>query len=125
MASTTYKTSTLTATFGVPTETGAVIQSVNITSSVEKKTVQDEDGDIVLVAQYGKSQSGSIEFYENGATGLSTQEVAAAVTLSGISVDLAGCTSGTVIVDEVSRSLANQDFAKRTINFSRYPSVVS
>ena len=58
----------LTLTFGVPTLASLVVQSNNFREAVSIAEVQDEDGDFVSAALYGRKVTGTVEAVDNGFT---------------------------------------------------------
>jgi hypothetical protein len=99
----------LTLTFGVPTISGLVVQSNSFREAVSIAEVQDEDGDFVSAALYGRKVTGTIEAVDNTFT-----------TAIGTSIAITGAPSGTFYITEKSQNRPNTGFLRRTISVTAW-----
>lgn len=99
----------LTLTFGVPTLSGLVVQSNSFREAVSIAEVQDEDGDFVSAALYGRKVTGTVEAVDNGFT-----------TAIGTVLAITGAPTGTFYITEKSQSRPNTHFLKRTISVTAW-----
>jgi hypothetical protein len=108
--------------FGCTAETGIIINSYTRTSTREKTEVTNSDGDVVAEAYSKPMASISIEGFLNGTTGVNAAAPGVALTLAS-STSGSGITSGTIIVDSVTRSETSEGFATFSVEATQYPSI--
>jgi hypothetical protein len=108
--------------FGCTAETGILINSYSRAISREKAEVMDNDGDVVAVSYFKPTATISIEGTLNGATGVAAAAPGVALTIAS-STSGSGITSGTIIVDSVTRSETSEGFATFSVEATQYPSI--
>lgn len=86
-------------TFGVPSISGLVVNSVSFSQSVNISEVIDEDGDYVAAALHGRKNTGSISGTNKGAT----------LTV-GSTLAVTGAPTGTYYITELSQSSSADGF---------------
>jgi hypothetical protein len=99
-------------TFGVPTVSGLVVQSINFRESVNEAKVPDEDGDVTSVALYGREVTGTIEAVDNTYT-----------TAIGTAITITGSPTGNFYITEKSQARSNTGFLRRTIGVKAWAGV--
>jgi hypothetical protein len=88
-----------TLTFGVPTLSGLIVNSVSFSQSVNVAEVIDEDGDFVAAALHGRRTTATVSGTANGGS-FST----------GATLALAGAPSGTYYITEVTQDRTADGF---------------
>jgi hypothetical protein len=99
----------LTLTFGVPTLASLVVQSNNFREAVSIAEVQDEDGDFVSAALYGRKITGTLEAVDNGFT-----------TALGTAITITGAPTGTYYLTEKSQTRTNTGFMRRSLGVTAW-----
>ena len=102
-------------------EAGIVVQSIKITSKVDKKEALGSCGEVIAVNYYNKNTEIEIQ-----GLGKASCAIATVLTLANLA-DLAITpeSSSAIIVDEVSLEYANQDFIKSTIKAVSFEGLTS
>jgi hypothetical protein len=108
--------------FGCTAETGILINSFSRAISREKAEVMDNDGDVVAVSYFKPTATISIEGTLNGSTNVAAAAPGVALTLNSTTSG-SGITSGTIIVDSVTRSETSEGFATFSVEATQYPSI--
>jgi hypothetical protein len=88
-----------TLTFGVPTLTGLIVNSVSFSETVNVAEVIDEDGDYVAAALHGKRANATVSGTANGGT-----------FSMGATLSVAGAPSGTFYITEKTEDLTADGF---------------
>jgi hypothetical protein len=99
----------LTLTFGVPTLANLVVQSNNFREAVSIAEAQDEDGDFISAALYGRKVTGTVEAFDNTFT-----------TVIGTALTITGSPTGTFYITEKSQTRTNTGFLRRTIGVTSW-----
>jgi hypothetical protein len=99
----------LTLTFGVPTLASLVVQTNNFREAVSIAEAQDEDGDFISAALYGRKITGTIEAFDNGFS-----------ALIGSSLAITGAPTGTFYITEKSQTRSNTGFLRRTLGVTAW-----
>jgi hypothetical protein len=99
----------LTLTFGVPTLASLVVQSNNFREAVSIAEVQDEDGDFVSAALYGRKITGTVEAVDNGFT-----------TAIGTILVITGAPTGNFYITEKSQTRTNTGFLRRSLGVTAW-----
>jgi hypothetical protein len=99
-------------TFGVPTISGLVVQSINFRESVNEAKVPDEDGDVVSVALYGREVTGTVEAVDNTFT-----------TAIGTAITITGAPTGAFYLTEKSQARSSTGFFRRTVGVKSWAGV--
>ena len=101
-------------TFGITSHAGALIDSVEITQSVQVKELAGRDGEIARVHTYRSMTEGSVK-------GHGSLSVVPGVGESGVS----GITGGVTVIPELKKSESNEDFDGWEYTFKNYPSATA
>ena len=99
-------------TFGVPTLALLVVQSNNFREAVSIAEVQDEDGDFVAAALYGRKTTGTVEAVDNGF-----------IAAIGTTLVITGAPTGTFYITEKSSTRSNTGFLRRTLSVTNWGSI--
>jgi hypothetical protein len=99
----------LTLTFGVPTLASLVVQVNNFREAVSIAEVQDEDGDFVSAALYGRKTTGTVEAIDNGFT-----------TAIGTILVITGSPTGNFYITEKSQTRTNTGFLRRSLGVTSW-----
>jgi hypothetical protein len=108
--------------FGCTAETGIIINSFTRQVSREKAEVMDNDGDVVAVSFYKPTATISLEGTLNGTTGIAAAVPGVALTIASTTSG-SGITSGSILVDSVTRSETSEGFATFSVEATQYPSM--
>lgn len=98
-----------TLTFGTPTVSGLVVQSVSFDESVNIAEVADEDGDYVSAALYGSKTTGTVEGVDDGNA-----------TAMGATLAITGAPSGTFHVTARGKRFGNTEFSRKTLGLTAW-----
>ena len=114
-----------TGNFGITAdETGIIITDLSFDYSHQEKTVLDKAGEIVGVAFY----QGKVDVKISGLvakTSAFSGKIGAALTLANTMPAHLQASGGTTVLQQVTRSLSNEDFEKIDISATHYPAVIS
>lgn len=102
----------VTLTFGVPTLSGLVVQSISFRESVQEAKVADEDGDVTTVALYGREATGTVEAVDNTFT-----------TSIGTAITISGAPTGNFYITEKAQARSNTGFLRRTIGVKAWAGI--
>lgn len=108
--------------FGCTAETGIIINSFSRTVSREKAEVMDNDGDVVAVSYYKPTASISLSGIVNGTAGVAAAAPGVALTIAS-TISGNGITSGTLLVDSVTRNETFEGFSDLAVDCTQYPSI--
>lgn len=123
MAATIVSSSAATSVvFGCSAETGILISTFSREVSREKAEVTDNDGDVVAVSYFKPTATISIEGVVNGSTGIAAAAPGVALSMNSTTSGN-GITSGSIIVDSVSREETAEGFATFSVSATQYPSL--
>ncbi len=101
-------------TFGITRHSGALIDSVETTQSVQVKELAGSDGEIARVHTYREMTEGSVK-------GHGTLSVVPGVGDPGVS----GVTGGVTVIPELKKSESNDDFDGWEYTFKNYPNATA
>ena len=101
-------------TFGITRHSGALIESVETTKSIQIKELVGSDGEIARVHPHKSMTEGSVK-------GHGTVSVAPGVGDSGVT----GVSGGVTIIAELKESESNEDFNGWEYTFKNYPNAQS
>lgn len=107
-------------TWGITAETGIIADKYDESVRATKKEVKNEQGVTCALSIYDHRSEISISGYAKGATGVMAATLGAALTVANLKGKF-GVAAGTVIVDEASLSLGNEDFMRVDVKGTRYP----
>lgn len=117
MAATVYTSSAASSLeFGITDETSIILTSYSRNVQTVKTEVRNAANDVVGVAHSGTTASISLEGFVNGTVAMA---VAATLTLNNDTTRY-GLTGGTVIIDSISESTGQGEFAKISISATQY-----
>jgi hypothetical protein len=117
MAATIFKTTAAgSLAHGVTDETSIIVTNYSRNVTAKKTEVMDADGDVVAVAFTGKTAEITVDGYVNGAISLN---IAAIATLANDTTRY-GVTGGTVLINSISESTGQGEFAKVSISMTQY-----
>jgi len=102
-------------TWGGSSETISVWTSFSQTSDSEKVTVQDEDGDFVTAAYFGKKSVAQLSGFLKG----TAPTIGASISLANATAGLGGVT-GTFYVDSVAVSKAPNNFNEVSVSATNH-----
>ena len=97
-------------TFGLVSETGGVIQNVQIRRTREKASIKNQVGEITTAVYYDPLEEITYDFFLSGATGIAASSIGTAVTLSNYTP-----TAGSIYPEEITISKVNNDFVKYSV----------
>lgn len=106
--------------FGLTTETGGYINSLEVRSSTEKTEVRNEQGQYVGVALYNPTVEITGEAVLYGDTGLGAIAPAATLTLANYSP-----TAGIILVEEVTTKSTETTFQSTSFKAFCYPLITT
>lgn len=98
-----------TITFGAPTVSGLIVQSVNFDESVNITEIADEDGDFVSAALHGSKTTGTIEAFDDGNS-----------TAMGATLAVTGAPTGTFHVTARGVRFGNTEFKRKTLGLTAW-----
>ena len=101
-------------TFGITRHSGALIDSVETTKSIQVKELVGSDGEVARVKTYKSMTEGSVK-------GHGSVTIAPGVGDSGVT----GVTGGVTIIAELKESESNEDFNGWEYTFKNYPNAQS
>ena len=117
MAATIFKTTAAgSLTHGVTDETSIIVTNYSRNVTAKKTEVMDADGDVVAVAFTGKTAEITVDGYVNGSISLN---IAAIATLAN-NTSRYGVSGGTVLINSISESTGQGEFAKVSISMTQY-----
>jgi hypothetical protein len=117
MAATIFKTTAAgSLVHGVTDETSIIITNYSRNVTAKKTEVMGAGGDVVAVAFTGKTAEITVDGYVNGAISLN---IAAIATLANDTTRY-GVTGGTVLINSISESTGQGEFAKVSISMTQY-----
>lgn len=117
MAATIFKTTAAgSLTHGVTDETSIIVTNYSRNVTAKKTEVMDADGDVVAVAFTGKTAEITVDGYVNGSISLN---IAAIATLANNTTRY-GVSGGTVLINSISESTGQGEFAKVSISMTQY-----
>lgn len=114
--------------WGIPAEeTGFIIESVSHQYKQDSKQVKDRTGNDSGVTYYNEKVTGTLKgrvpktspFNTALATSLTLGNTLSANLLKG------GTTTGLVIVESITFDYANEDYQSVSVDFTKYPNIVS
>lgn len=118
MAATTIGTTGLL--WGITAEAGVLIQSYERKIQRDKKEIKNESGEVSALSYYNSRATYSFDAYVTGNTGVGAAAPGVAISFAN-STSGNGVIAGTVYVDEVTVSQANEDFKKISGSATQYP----
>lgn len=122
MAATIFKTTAAgSLTHGVTDETSIIVTNYSRNVTAKKTEVMGAGGDVVAVAFTGKTAEITADGYVNGAISLN---IAAIATLANDTTRY-GVTGGTVLINSISESTGQGEFAKVSISMTQYTETLS
>jgi hypothetical protein len=108
------------ALYGIPAESGGMMQSVEIEDKVDEAIIKNEVGEDVSIALYNPRAEWSGEFYpKDPAAGIGS--IAPAATYSFNSI----VRTGLEIIKSVKESFSNTNFKKVSFSGASYPLITS
>jgi hypothetical protein len=117
MAATVYTSSAASSLeFGITDETSIILTSFSRNVQSVKTEVRNAANDVVGVAHSGITAAISLEGFVNGTVSMA---IAATLTLNNDTTRY-GLTGGTVIIDSISESTGQGEFAKISISATQY-----
>lgn len=96
-------------TFGTPTVSGLVVQSVSFTETTNLTEVIDEDGDYVAAAIHGRRINGEITGTDSGGS-----------FATGATLAVTGAPSGTYYITQAASNRTSDGFRERTISIQAW-----
>jgi hypothetical protein len=117
MSATLYGTSGLT--FGLTAETGGLVQSVEIKSSIDKVEAKNHEGETTGIAFHNAMHELTVTFLRTGGTGLGAATLAAAVTSANYTP-----AAGSLYCEEITDKRENKAYREITLKLVNHPLVV-
>lgn len=111
---------TVGMTWGTLAESGVVMQSYERKIQRDKKEIKNESGEVTALSFYNIRAGVSFDGYTTGSAGLAAVVPGTAFSFAN-STSGNGVTAGSVYIDELTISQANEDFKKISGSATQYP----
>lgn len=114
--------------WGIPAdETGIIIETFNVNLKQDKKTIKDRTGNDSSATFYNEQITGSMKGRIPKTSPYNTALATSLTVMNSLSTGLlkGGATSGLTLVDSITLDYSNEDYQSISVEFTKYPNILS